>query len=216
LNECEFALIEGVRSRLAIPELFRILEIDEPENFVSLVNIFKTERRRYENRNLHRYTLAEGIKDVLGYLKSKQVIVWLTTNNDLVHIREILKYHNLIDYFDALSGDLKDGNFIRKPDPHGLIVVQGELITKMGDARLVLEGKSLYFGDNDRDGEAVRALNTFRREQGYDSKMEFVGVDLRDPHMQNAADAIKKLKANYYIGNFSHIINSGFALTPFL
>jgi phosphoglycolate phosphatase-like HAD superfamily hydrolase len=216
LNEDEFTLVEDMKSKVAIPELFRILELKEPDNFSSLIEAFVVERRRYEDRNLNLFTLAEGVQDFLETLKSNKVMIGLATNNDLRHIREILDYHKLTGYFDAFSGDSKDGRFVPKPHPYSLIEMQNQLIDRVKDYRIILERRSAYLGDNIRDGEAVRGLNLVRKDQGYKSNMEYVGVDLRDPHRKNAAEAIKRLGTRYYTGNFTHILNSGFALTPFL
>jgi phosphoglycolate phosphatase-like HAD superfamily hydrolase len=215
LSEDQYSQVKDMKFDEGLPLLFGVLGLDcNLDN--ELLREFINQRRFFIEQNIDLTKPVLGIRDVLEKLRDQGTHLAVVSNGYSKNIELALQNLGLYQYFGAFYSNDDGPTFERKPSPAGLISVQDELIRQVSDRKLILEGKSLYFGNNKRDGEAVQALNRLRKEQGYNSNMKFVGVDLRDPLRENPDKAIQRLVTKYYIRSFTDILNPGFALTPYL
>ena len=207
LSLAEVSKITEYKIVKSLPILLNKYSITPAQPLEELVKTFLDIRREFIVRpeNLCLIKPADGVLELLKNLKYMRVKTAIVTNSKTKKITKMLESVGLLEYFDTIKGNLDDDTFQPKPSPQGLILAQEELAQRSFSRREFMESKSLFFGDNLRDGTAVRTLNKLRQSEGYKHNMKFVGIDLRDTGRTNTEEAISRLQSDYYIGNFTHI-----------
>lgn len=73
-------------------------------------------RERYTKKGQYECEPYLGIPELLRELKEKGKMLYVATSKPAVFAEEILRHHNLFDYFDGISAATLDGSVSEKPD----------------------------------------------------------------------------------------------------
>ena len=118
-----------------------ILDSSEHDN-ININNMYNT-FMEYYHQNCDDNTIPyEGIKELLSYLKSKDYILGVITNKNIIMTEKLLNNH-FNNIFDVVIGD--GVGFKRKPDIESLEYIR----TKFN----VLKDDIIYIGDSEVDFE---------------------------------------------------------------
>jgi phosphoglycolate phosphatase len=114
-------------------------------------------------------SVYEGIPEMLGELKRREVFIALATSKPYEFALEILKHFDLYQYFDYVGAATMDGRISKKAD------VIRHLLGELGD----IDARSvLMIGDRDQDIEGAKAngLHCVGVLWGYGSNDELMGA----------------------------------------
>lgn len=126
--------VEEMRS-LSSGELFRDI-LSEEQSREALTRLWS-----YSRQSVPDTLLIEGIQALLQQVESKNIIMGLWTGRDTSSAIEILKHHNIDNYFKAIVGGSEVSK--NKPHPEGLFLLAQKLNISLD--------LLIHIGDHDHD-----------------------------------------------------------------
>ena len=172
LNYSLKKLGEPTRSK---SDLLRFIGPPLRQNYANLLNTNDLDliekavalyRERFSTVGLYENTLYDGIPELLGYLKTDSLKLFVVTSKPTIYSKEIITYFNLSQYFDGVFGSELDGRFDNKAELIKHVLVKHNLIpietVMIGDRAVdITSGKS-------------NGLNTIAAAYGYGSRKELL------------------------------------------
>lgn len=73
-------------------------------------------RERFSKKGIYESVLYDGVIEILEYLKSKKKFICIATSKPLIFTKEILKYFNILKYFDFISASELNGSRSEKTE----------------------------------------------------------------------------------------------------
>jgi HAD superfamily hydrolase (TIGR01509 family) len=150
----------------------------------SKITALSDERYALKYVDVHKNRLLTGVKDLLFYLKEKNVVIAICSGSKKMFIDKFLKAKKLNSFFDLIvSGDDFKSS---KPDPECYLLALKKLNLKATDV-IVVEDSPAGIIAGKKAGLQVYAIETYLKKED---------LSFADLVFKNNSDLLKYLKSN--------------------
>lgn len=146
LETCGLGPIDDVHTKVFVGDgarnfVKRALTFCKDTELTNLEDTVRIYNRLFKENSLYRIEAYDGMRQLLGFLKSRGIKIAVVTNKAHEQAVENIELVYGEGYFDLITGEQE--GLSRKPDPAGVLLTAD----KLG----IEPWKCLYFGDTDTD-----------------------------------------------------------------
>lgn len=141
-------------------------------------------REYFKDKGIFENKVYNGICDLLGDLKNRDLLIGIATSKPTVFAKKIIEYFDMTQYFDIIVGSNLDGTRVRKADVIKYAIDELSL-NKLEDVIMIGDRKHDVIGAQENNIDSIGVL------YGYGTKEELEAA--KPTYIVNSVSELHKL-----------------------